>query len=96
MVRPKAHSKSHTDTFTPPNYPYSPESYTPTQKEYRENAEQRKHSPRRRDRLPSRGGVLAGGSQAMHSPVWIEALTLRLPDDTAPVELNAHPQICMI
>ena len=27
----------------------------------------------------------------MHSPVWIEALTLRLPDDTAPVELNAHP-----
>ena len=47
--------------------------------------------------LPSPGGgVLAGGSKTMHSPVWIEARTLRLPDDTTPVELNAHPQICMI
>ena len=32
----------------------------------------------------------------MHHPVWIEARTLRLPDDTTPVELDAHPQICMI
>ena len=47
--------------------------------------------------LPSPGGgVLAGGSQTMHSPVWIEARTLRLPDDTTPVELNAHPLFCTI
>ena len=47
--------------------------------------------------LPSPGGgVLAGGSQTMHSPAWIEARTLRLPGDTAPVELNAHPRVCMI
>ena len=47
--------------------------------------------------LPSPGGgELAGGSQAMHSPVWIEARTLRLPDDTTPVELNAHPLFCTI
>mgnify|MGYP006891099967 FL=1 len=32
----------------------------------------------------------------MHSPVWIEARTLRLPDDTTPVELNAHPLFCTI
>ena len=32
----------------------------------------------------------------MHSPVWIEARTLRLPDDTTPVELNAHPLLCTI
>ena len=32
----------------------------------------------------------------MHSPAWIEARTLRLPGDTAPVELNAHPRVCMI
>ena len=47
--------------------------------------------------LPSPGGgELAGGSQAMHSPVWIEAWTIRLPDDTTPVELNAHPLFCTI
>ena len=47
--------------------------------------------------LPSPGGgELAGGSQAMHSPVWIEAWTIRLPDDTTPVELNAHPMFCTI
>ena len=32
----------------------------------------------------------------MHSPAWIEARTLRLPDDTTPVELNAHPLFCTI
>ena len=32
----------------------------------------------------------------MHSPAWIEARTLRLPDDKTPVELNAHPRVCMI
>ena len=47
--------------------------------------------------LPSPGGgELAGGSQAMHSPAWIEAWTIRLPDDTTPVELNAHPLFCTI
>ena len=39
---------------------------------------------------------MAGGCQTMHSPAWIEARTLRLPGDTAPVELNAHPRVCMI
>ena len=42
------------------------------------------------------GGVLAGGSQTMHSLVWIEGRTLRLPGDTTPVELNAHPRVCVI
>lgn len=32
----------------------------------------------------------------MHSHVWIETRTLRLPRDTTPVELNAHPRVCMI
>ena len=45
--------------------------------------------------LPPEGGV-SRGSQAMHSPVWIEAWTIRLPDDTTPVELNAHPMFCTI
>ena len=40
------------------------------------------------------GGELAGGSQTMHSPAWIEARTLRLPGDTTPLELNAHPLFC--
>ena len=49
----------------------------------------------KRTPLP-RGRGLAGGCQTMHSPAWIEARTLRLPGDTAPVELNAHPRVCMI
>ncbi len=45
--------------------------------------------------LPPEGGA-SRGSQVMHSPVWIEAWTIRLPDDTTPVELNAHPLFCTI
>ena len=55
----------------------------------------RPHCAIKRTPLP-RGRGLAGGCQTMHFPAWIEARTLRLPGDTAPVELNAHPRVCMI